>query len=260
MNRTALITGATSGLGLEFARQFASTGYSLIITGRRKEIIRAAADELSRVYGVEVEIVIAELSSDTGIKKVLNAAAKAGSIDVLVNNAGFGLNNLFHNESIENHIKMTAVHINAAVILTRAVLPEMIKRGRGTIINVSSLGSFLPTPLNSIYGGTKAFLNIFTESLHTELKHKGIIFQSLCPGFTSTDFHKSMGVDEEIKKEVKSWMSPEDVVRYSIKKLGSGKVVCIPGFGNRVLRLLPLVLPKKLYYTVIRHVYRKYLD
>ncbi len=260
MSKTALITGATSGIGRAFAEHFASMGYNLIITGRRKSVIEKAAKEISNRSGVKVSVVLAELSDEAGIRKVLKSIEKAGSIDVLINNAGFGLNNMFYDETIVNHLKMIRVHIETPVRLTHSVLPGMVKSGSGIIINVSSLGSFLPIPFNTIYGGTKAFLNIFTGSLHVELRNKGIKFQSLCPGFTSTDFHMQMGIDEEIKKDVKRWMTPEDVVRCSMKALANGKIVCMPGFVNRIMRLLPLIMPEQLYYRVISIVYKKYLN
>jgi short-subunit dehydrogenase len=260
MHKTALITGATSGIGRAFAERFASMGYDLIITGRRKDVIEKAAGEISKQNGVKVSVVLAELSEEAGISKVLKEIKKAGRIDALVNNAGFGLDNLFYDENVENHLKMVAVHIDAPVRLTHAVLPGMIKSGGGIVINVSSLGSFLPTPLNSIYGGTKAFLNIFSGSLHVELRSKGIKFQSLCPGFTSTDFHIQMGVEEEIKKDVKHWMSPVEVVNYSMKSLAKGKIICIPGFRNRLLGILPFIFPEKIYYGIIGMMYKKYLE
>jgi short-subunit dehydrogenase len=260
MNKTALITGATSGIGREFAERFASIGYDLIITGRRKNVIEKVAKEISRKNGVKVSVILAELSVEAGISKVLKVIEKAGHIDVLINNAGFGLDNLFYKETIENHIKMISVHINAAVRLTHAVLPGMVKAGSGIIINISSIGSFLPTPINAIYGGTKAFLNIFTESIYIEMRRKGIKMQSLCPGFTSTDFHIQMGIEEEIKKDVKNWMTPEQVVNCSMKALTKGNVICIPGIRNRLLCLLPSILSERIYYWVISIIYKKYLE
>jgi hypothetical protein len=260
MAKTALITGATSGIGREFAERFAAMGYDLIITGRRRNIIEKAAKEISHKSGVNVSVILAELSEDVGVRKVLKAIEKTGRIDVLINNAGFGLGELFYNETIENHLKMVRVHIDAAVRLTHGVLPGMLKSGSGIIINVSSLGSFLPTPYISIYGGTKAFLNIFTESLHIEMRRKGIKMQSLCPGFTRTDFHIQMGIEEEIKKDVKHWMTPEEVVSCSMKALTKGKVICIPGFRNKLMRLLPVILPERLYYWLISLVYKNILN
>jgi hypothetical protein len=258
--KTALITGATSGIGRVFADRFAERGYDLIITGRRKKIIDEAAEEISKKFGVTVKVIIAELSEENGIKKVMDAIKKSGSIDALVNNAGFGgKENLFHKVSIDSQIKMIQVHISATVRLTHAVIPGMINNGEGIIINVSSVGAFFPMPGNSIYGSTKAFLNVFSESIHTELKDKGIKIQALCPGFTSTDFHKQMGIDEKIKNDVKHWMSPEDVVDGSLKALDKNKIIYIAGLRNRLLCVVPVILPKKFYYWIMKKVTGKYI-
>jgi len=115
-------------------------------------------------------------------------------------------------------------------------------------------------PVNSIHGSTKAFLNVFSESIHTELKDKGIKIQALCPGFTSTDFHKQMGIDEKIKKYVKHWMSPENVVDGSLTALDKNKIIYISEFRNRLLCIVPLILPKKLYYWIIRKATERYID
>lgn len=258
--KKALITGATSGIGLAFAERFAGRGYDLIVTGRRAKIIQAAAGDIARRHGVSVTVILAELSDEKGVRKVLNAIRKADRLDVLVNNAGFGLDKIFHKDTIERHVMMIDVHVTAAVRFVHAALPGMLARGQGTIINVSSLGAFIPGPFNAIYGGTKAFLNIFSESVAIELGHRGIRMQSLCPGFTSTDFHMQMGIEEDIKKKVKRWMRPEDVVDRSLKDLSRGKVICIPTFRGRMLRNFLDALPRKLYYRIFRKIYREYLD
>ncbi len=248
---TALITGATSGIGKIYAERFASMGHDLIITGRRKKIIDGVAKEITRKHGVEVTVVIAELSREAGIRKVLAAMKKAGPIDALVNNAGFGIDGFFVEKRIEDHLDMVTVHVNAALRFIHASLPGMIARKSGTIINVSSLGAWTPGPINGIYGGTKALLNIFTESLHTEVRKHGIKVQALCPGFTTTDFHMQMGVEEKIRNmKYFYWMKPEDVVNASMKCLEKGKVICIPGISNRMIRVLMSLIPRRFYYRM----------
>ena len=249
--KTALITGATSGIGRTFAGRFASMGYDLIITGRRKKIIDDTAREISKRYGVTVTVVIAELSEEAGIRKVLAAIKKARTIDALVNNAGYGIDGIFIERKIQDHIDMITVHVNAALRLIHASLPGMISREEGIIINVSSLGAWTPGPINGIYGGTKAFLNIFTESLHTEVRKYGIKVQALCPGFTVTDFHKQMGVEEKIRNiRFFHWMKPEDVVNTSMKCLKKGKILCLPGIPNRLIRFAVGLIPRRLYYRM----------
>lgn len=249
--KTALITGATSGIGKCFAERFASMGYDIIVTGRRKKIIDGIAGDIAARHGVKAGVIIAELSEETGVRKVLKAISGCENLAALVNNAGFGLDGTFIELSIEEHRAMTEVHAGAPMRFIHAALPGMIARREGIIINLSSLGAWTPAPINGVYGGTKAFLNVFTESLHMEVRRHGIRVQALCPGFTSTDFHKQMGVEEEIHAQrMFYWMKPEDVVAYSMKCLEKGKVICVPGFPNRMIRRFIALMPRRLYYRV----------
>ena len=249
--KTALITGATSGIGKCFAERFASMGYDIIITGRRKKIIDGIARDIATRHGVKAGVLIAELSEEVGIRKVLKAISGCENLAALVNNAGFGLDGTFIERKIAEHLAMAEVHVGAPLRFIHAALPGMIARREGIIINLSSLGAWTPAPINGVYGGTKAFLNVFTESLHMEARQHGIRVQALCPGFTTTDFHTQMGVEEEIHSQrMFYWMKPEDVVDYSMKCLATGKVVCVPGFPNRMIRALVGMLPRRLYYRV----------
>ncbi|HRZ28586.1 MAG TPA: SDR family oxidoreductase [Spirochaetota bacterium] len=261
VKKTALVTGATSGIGRAFAEEFARRGYDLIVTGRREKIIRETARSIEERFGVNVKVVIAELSEEKGVRKVLAAIRASGGLHVLVNNAGFGLDNIFIREKIENHLSMVHVHVDASIRFIHAALPAMIERRSGVIINVSSLGAWVPGPLNSIYGGTKAFLNVFSESLQIELRAKGIRVQALCPGFTSTDFHAKMGVEDELreKKSIR-WMRPEDVVACSMKALEKNRVICVPGFQKKLLVAIIRMMPKKIYTRIMEKMYREYLD
>jgi hypothetical protein len=249
--KAALITGATSGIGRAFAERFASLGYDLIITGRRKKIIDAVAREISSKYDVRVSVIIAELSEDAGVRKVIRVLAGTNTLAALVNNAGYGIDGIFTERKIDEHLALARVLAEVPLRLVHAALPGMIARRKGIIINVSSLGAWTPAPINGIYGGAKAFLNIFTESLHMEVRRHGIRVQALCPGFTATDFHAQMGVEEEIHRQrMFYWMKPEDVVGISMKCLKKGKVICIPGLPNKLIRLFMGLLPRKLYYRV----------
>jgi uncharacterized protein len=257
---TALITGATSGIGFEFAERFASMGYDLIITGRRKDVITDAARKLERAHGIRVSVVIADFTNDKGIRSVISAVRKSGRVSVLVNNAGFGVEGLFKDLPVKEHLNMLTVHVTAALRLTHEALPGMLKRKSGIIINVASLAAFTPTPINSIYGGTKAFLTIFTESLHMEVRRHGIRVQALCPGFTHTDFHNKMGVEKELNdNRLIFWTTPAMVVDASMKCLKKGKVICIPGFRNKITRYIGLFFPKSLYYRITEKLFGKYL-
>ncbi len=246
---TALITGATSGIGRAFAERFARMGHDLVVTGRRKRVIDNAAREIRKAHGVSVKVIIAELSGEKGLRAVLEAIRRERNLSVLVNNAGYGIDGFFADLPIRDHLDLLQVHITAALRFIHAALPGMIERKSGTIINVSSLGAFAPAPINGIYGGAKSFLNIFTESLHLETRRHGIRVQALCPGFTVTDFHRKMGVEEEVRGNTMfHWMDPGTVVEISMRCLEKGRVICVPGFRNRLLRALFAVTPRRLYY------------
>lgn len=253
MNRTAFITGATSGIGAEFARQLAEMGYDLVITGRREDVITGLASELETKYKVNVEIIFAELSEEAGIQKVINYINKIDSIDLLINNAGFGLNKFFTRSDIEWQVKMNHVHTDASIRLIHATLPKMIKQKSGYIINVASVAGLCPVVRDVVYCGSKAFLINFSKALDMEVKGQGIHIQALCPGFTRTDFHGKLNLSKADYKKINkmNWMAADKVVEYSLKHLYRNKVVCIPGFMNRmVVRLTPFI-PRPLYYKIV---------
>jgi short-subunit dehydrogenase len=192
-NKTALITGATSGIGRAFAYRLADLGYNLVITGRRESIIHSIATKISTDYEVSVEVLIVELSNQSDLNRLVEKVKNIDNLDVLVNNAGFATRGSFSENDLQIHKKMIDVHVHALVELTHAVIPNMQHRKQGTIINVSSMGAFLVGPHNTVYCGTKAFIRNFTESLYLELRNTGIRIQLLCPGFVYSDFHSKMG-------------------------------------------------------------------
>ena len=249
---TALITGATSGIGAEFARQLAAEGYNLIITGRRKNEIKHIAAEIGEKTGAEVQVIIAELSEDTGREKVLRAIRKTGDLKVLVNNAGFGNEGLFHETDFASHEMMLNVHNLALMKFAHAAVPVMLKNDGGSIINLASIAAKDIMPGQSIYCASKAFVITFSEVLHMELRAKGIKVQALCPGFTRTDFHDKMGYGS-IQLPAAGfirWTTPDRVVKYSLKSLAKNRVICVPGFLNRFSFRLPGLLPRSLYYSM----------
>lgn len=259
--QTALITGATSGIGKAFAERFAAMGYDLILTGRRRQIITEFARKLKKRYRIQVTVIIAELTSEKGISSVITAIQEADRLSALVNNAGYGVEGLFKNLRAQEHLDMMTVHMSAPMRFMHAALPRMIERKNGIIINVASIGAFAPSPINGIYGGTKSFLVVLTESLHMEVRRHGVRVQALCPGFTRTDFHSKMGVEEELNKNKGIiWMTSERVTGISLKYLARGKVVCIPGLNNKLLYALTRLTPRRLYYRITEKLYSKYHD
>jgi short-subunit dehydrogenase len=242
-NKIALITGATSGIGAAFAKKFASQNYDLIITGRREEKISTFADELRSKYKVNIEVIICELSNDQHLELLFERVKNLKNLAILVNNAGFAVRNKFHEENFTVFENMIKVHVLATIKLTHAALPNMISNNEGIIINVSSIMAFFPFPRNSMYTATKAFINLFTESINLELKNTGVRVQVLCPGLTLTDFHEKMGLDtrELAKKPTWLWqppMLPERVVEISLRCLAKNKVICIPGIFNKLIVIM----------------------
>jgi len=241
MQKTAYITGASSGLGAEFARQLAAQGYNLILVARRLERLETLAAELRQKYHIHAEALAADLANPADVARLAERLAHDENLALLVNNAGFGLNGPFAQAEIERQLEMLDVHVSAAMRLTRAALPGMIARRAGNIINVSSLAGFIPRGGSATYGATKAFLNSFSEALQKELKDTGVRVQALCPGFTYTEFHDARAVAENFKRaEIPRffWQNADEVVRASLAGLGSERVIVIPGWRNHLLKFM----------------------
>lgn len=247
----ALITGATSGIGRAYAVCFAKAGYDLIITGRRMDKLRSLAFEMREVYGICVHIIKAELSEDRDTKKLIKVIEKHNNITVLVNNAGFGAGIEFCKNNLEDHMRMLQVHVVVSVKLVYSVLPQMINRKEGTIINVSSLGAYMPAPGSSMYSATKLFLTSFSESLYMEVHKQGIKVQCVCPGFTHTDFHERRTKGKMLKTSGLMWMEADAVAEKSIKSLKTHSIVFIPGFVNRLLIGITSLIPRRVYYYIM---------
>lgn len=235
----ALITGASSGIGETFARRLASQGYDLTLVARREEKLSALARELERAHGVAVAVLAADLARDEDIGRVSRVIEESADLVLLINNAGFGTRGSFSEVPLQRHIDMIRVHDIATVALTWAALPGMTARGRGAIINVSSVAAFFPSGGGATYTATKAYLNNFSEALAHELRDTGVRVQALCPGFTYSEFHETAdyeGFDRgQIPKPL--WMSAEDVVDESLAALSGDKVIVVPGRQYRGIML-----------------------
>ncbi len=241
--RTALVTGASAGMGAEFARQLAAAGTDLVLVARRGEKLAALAEELGKAHRIGVEVLPADLSTEDGIARVERRVGELPALDLLVNNAGFGGKGGFARGAVADHMAMVKVQIDTTVRLTRAALPGMIERGRGAIINMASIAAFSPFS-GPMYSGTKAFMVMFSENLQGEVMDKGIFVQALCPGMTHTEFHEVAGIDKAIVPGP-LWMTAERVVRLSLRALGRKGVICIPGLKNKTIAFLmrcPLTL------------------
>jgi short-subunit dehydrogenase len=244
----ALITGASSGIGAAFARRLAADGYDLALVARRGERLEQLAGELQRQHGAKVDVLVADLTDETGLKGVEEYIAAAGNLELLVNNAGFGTHGRFYESSLAGQDAMHRLHVLATVRLTHAALLKMTARGQGAIINVSSMAAFAQSPGSASYCATKAWMNSFTEGLYLDLKSAGVPVrvQALCPGFTVTEFHDVQGMD---RSEVPAswWMSAEAVVDASLQGLARGKLIVVPGALYRFFVIILRLLPRWLY-------------
>lgn len=250
----ALVTGASAGLGACFARELARRGHDLVLVARGAERLEALAAELRAAHGATVEVLAADLARDADLRRVEERAAR-GPLDLLVNNAGFGLGRDFLAAGADEHEAMIRVHLVASVRLARATVPGMVARRRGAVINVASVAGFLPRGGSTTYGATKGYLTFFSEALAVELAGTGVRVQSLCPGLTHTEFHARAGIDTGGKPGW-LWMSAEEVVATSLADLERGRVVSVPGLKNRLFVLLLRALPRSLTGAIVRRTDR----
>lgn len=234
--RKALITGASSGLGTEFARQLADDCDEILLTGRKREELEKLAAQLAG-QNTKARVIVADLTTTIGIAQLVETIRQQGPLDYLVNNAGFTTIGPYTAQHPATQQAMVTLHINATMQLSLAALGGMTERKRGTIINVSSIAAFAPFGGLAVYGATKAFLNVFSGSLQQEVADQGIKIQCLCPGYTRTEFHKTeyfTGFDASTIPD-EHWMEATDVVGESLAaaQRKDSPVICVPGERNR---------------------------
>lgn len=238
---TALVTGASSGIGAEFARQLAGRGLDLVLVARRRERLAELAAELRERHGVKVDIMSVDLANEAGIRAVEQRIALTPDLVLLVNNAGFGVEGDFVEAPPEPLLEMVRLHVEAPLRLVGAAVPVLAERGGGGIVNVSSVAAFIDRGGAPVYSGTKAFLNTFTGNLRAQLAGRGIAVQALCPGYTATGFHAAMRGGDGRRPAVPGWMwsSAADVVARSLAELDrDGRLLVVPGLVYRVSVLL----------------------
>ncbi len=225
----AVITGASAGLGKVFATQLAARGHDLALVARDAGRLSALAAELSAAHGVRVESWPADLGRRTDVDALITRLGQAPRIDVLVNNAGFGTQGALAKADTAGQEQMIEVHVMATNRLVQAVLPGMLARRNGGIVNVSSVASWVATPGNVNYCATKAYLRTFSLALAAECAGRGVTVQALCPGFTHTEFHQRLGFDKGGIPAI-LWLSADRVVHESLDALAArGPVVVVPG-------------------------------
>ena len=259
--RLALVTGASAGLGEAFARAYAARGLDLALVARRAERLQALASELTRRHGIEALVIPADLAGWEAHVAVIDAVAGAGRhVDVLVNNAGFGIPQSFAAVPWERQREFLMTMAVNACGLAYDVIPGMVERGAGAIVNVGSLAAFSPGVAgNSLYPGVKGLMVKFSQSLDAEYRAAGLKVTVTCPGFTKTEFAQQAGIHEIMQREHRRlWQTPEQVVAATIRGNERGKVVVIPGWHNRVAVALMRTLPEPLVRRLIAAGSAKY--
>ncbi len=245
---SALITGASAGIGEALAEQLASRGVGrLVLVARRGDRLRALGEELLRRHGTEVEVLEADLCDPAARARVEQRLAEEApdrAIELLVNNAGFGTAGDFVELPVDGEQREIDLNITAVVRLTRAVLPGMVARGRGAVMNVSSMATYQPTPRMATYGGTKAFVTLFSEALFEELRGTGVTVTCVLPGYVRTEFQSHLGTSEYEQAPSFVWMRPPDVARMAVTATAKGRALCIPGSMYQVAAALISPLPR----------------
>lgn len=249
--KTALITGASSGIGLELSKLFAADGYNLILVARSTAKLEQLAAELGQKHRVQITALTQDLSKPQAPHEIFEAIqAKGIAVDVLVNNAGFGVQGEFSQANLAESLQMIQLNVTCLTALTRLFLPGMLKRNSGRILNIGSTGSFSPVPSMAVYGATKAYVLSFSEALAEELRNTGVTVTAFCPGMTITGFQERAAIQESGFMVRYGAMSAPDVARIGYKAMQRGKAVALPGWFNQLLafsiRFSPRVLTRRM--------------
>lgn len=259
--RTALITGASAGIGTAFARIFAEHGFDLIITARRAERLEALAEELRTRRRISVRVMPGDLADPTTPRRLFEQVTSDGLVvDALVNNAGYGLTGHFLASPWQTHAEFLELMLTAVVELTYRLLGPMLERGYGRIINVASLAGLVPaTAGHTLYAPTKAFLIRFSQSLALEVRNRGVHVTALCPGFTHSEFHDVNRTREVVQQLPRwMWMDAETVARQGFDAVMEGRSIYVNGRVNRTIAFLTRHLPDGVMSRITQRQSRKY--
>ena len=245
MAKTSLITGASSGLGAEYARQMAARGDALVLVARDRQALEQLASELRSAHRVEVDVIAADLLSAEGIESVVaRLSDETHPVDVLVNNAGFGLSLAFETNDVEAEVRHLRLHNEVPMRLSHAALQGMLARRRGIIINVASVAAFIP---RGTYSAVKRWLVDFSQWGNGKYRLRGVTFTAVCPGYTHTNFHERLGLppgQEGVPKWM--WLDAPRVVAESLRDAERGKPISIPSFKYKVIVAFTKIIPAKL--------------
>ena len=250
---TALITGASSGIGLALARVFAADGVDVILSARSEDRLRELANEVRETYRVKARVIPADLSRPGQAQKIYDRVVATGwQVDCLVNNAGFGVYGDFAETDWMAEAAMVQVNIVALTQLTKLFLPEMIARGRGRILNVASTAAFQPGPMMAVYFATKAYVLSFSEAIAHELRGTGVHVTALCPGATETGFQRAAGATGSRVFDSRKLPTGADVAVYGYKVLQRQKRVAVHGAINKMLAFGTRLLPRRAVVAITK--------
>lgn len=250
----ALVTGASSGIGAEFARALAARGHDLVLVARSEQALHRSAGELRARHGVRVEVVVADLAREHAARFIREQTDALGmEIHLLVNNAGFATAGHFEHLDARTDHAQVMVNVVAVVDLAHQYLPAMVDRGRGAVINVASIGGFQPAPYLAVYSATKAFVRTVSEALWGEYHSRGIRVLALCPGPVDTAFFDVLGNDEAA---IGQRVPADRVVGRALQALQSGRSSVVPGWRNRLLTQVPRLLPRQLLISATERATR----
>lgn len=256
--KTALITGASGGIGYELAKLFAHDGYNLILVARSAEKLLQIAEKFTAKFGIKVEIIVKDLAIPTAPTEIFTKLQQAGiKVDVLVNNAGFGSYGFFHETDLTNELEMLQVNVVGLTHLTKLFLQDMVQQGSGKILNVSSGAAFQPGPLMAVYFATKAYVLSFSEAIANELEGTGVTVTALCPGPTASGFQKKAAMEESKLVTSQKSMDAETVAKIGYRGFMSNQRVVIPGIKNKLLAEAVRFTPRNLVVKISRSINSK---
>ena len=250
MREVALVTGASSGIGLEIAKILASQNYDLIICARREKELQDLAEEITRQYTVNCKVIVADLTTEKDVDLLIK---DSGEVDILVNNAGFGILGDHFDMQLGRQLEMIELNIHALTRLSHVFGNLMVKKGKGRIMNVASIASYISGPSFAVYCATKAYVLSYSRALHKELKNKGVTVTALCPGYVTTGFQEVAGM-ELSKMEKLTAVPVKKVAEIAVKSMHKGKREVMPGIVNKPLPLVTKITPMWLHLIIVKWV------
>jgi uncharacterized protein len=258
VSNTALVTGASSGIGAAIAAELASRGYSLALVARREERLRSLATELASEHGVEAAVIACDLVDPAERDRLIEELRAGGrAVELLVNNAGFGHQADFARSPPERMVEMVRLNVEAVVDLTSRFLGPMVEKGRGGVINIASTAAFQPLPGSAIYAASKAFVLSFSEAIRTELRGSGVTVTAVCPGPVKTEFTEVAGVGGvEERTPGAVWMTAEEIARHAVDGAERDRRVVVPGTLNRATALAGQHSPRAVALPLISRIWR----